>query len=107
LKLLNPKRLSSFREFLESSIDKIKSVRTSINLNNEQSICDGKRVILFIKNQLIKKSDQLKNKQSKCDLDRQIDESCKRTLGAIKLLFVSLDRYQMATLKHNEQDDSN
>ncbi len=107
LNLLNSKHLSTFRESIESSIDKIKSVRASINLNDERSICDGKGVILGIKNLVVKKSDELDNNPSKCDLDQQLNGSCEHTLEVIKFLFKTLHKYQLEAPKNNEQDDSN
>ncbi len=107
LNLLSPKHLSSFRELVESSIDKIKSVRTSIDLNNEQSILDGKRIILFIKEQFINKSVELYYNQSKCDLDRQLNVSCEKILAVIQVLFTSLYYCQMQIDQNNRKDNSN
>jgi len=92
---------------VESSIDKIKSIRTSINLNNEQTILDAKRVLLFIKDQFINKSVELCYNQSKCDLDRQLNVSCENILATIQVLFTSLYYYQMQIDQNNRQDGSN
>lgn len=107
LKLLNSQSSSSFQELVKLSIDKIKYVEASINLNNEQSICDGKGVLLFVKNNFIEESNELDNNQLKSDMDRQISELYENTLTAVDDLFPILYSYQLEAIKNNPQGDSN
>jgi hypothetical protein len=86
--------LSSFHTFFLSSIDEIKSLRSRINLRDEQSICDGKHVILLIKNQLTAIVSKLDNR-SENNLNQQLNIICNKALIAIRFLATRLHRYQM------------
>ncbi|CAF1351339.1 unnamed protein product, partial [Rotaria sp. Silwood1] len=78
-----------------STIDDIESIRSTINLHDEYSLCYAKRKISSIRNQINKTFDEQDINNSKFELDRQIYILYKKTLKTIELLLISLNHYQM------------
>ncbi len=103
---MTPEHLSTFRLFVQSSIKKIESVQISINLYDEQSICNGKRIILSIKNEFYMKFNGLSENRLNHDLNRQLNTSSTKIFRAIELLFISLDNYQLQIHQKNRSEDS-
>lgn len=99
---LHPECLSLLEPLIKSTIDKIKLIQTSINLYNELSICDGKRVLLSIRDQFVEKLKESSLNQEKHYIHRQLDASCKYILNGIKFLFGTLDNYQFKALTNNK-----
>ncbi|UJR17946.1 hypothetical protein I4U23_004845 [Adineta vaga] len=98
------KHLSSFREFILSSMEKIKSLRSDVDLLDELSICNGKKVLLTIKNEFSKKIEEAQINQSTSMLDQLIHNACKNTLRDIRFLLTTLYSYQMK-IYHEKQEN--
>jgi hypothetical protein len=96
--------LSSLHELITLAIRDIKSVRSNINLFDEPSICDAKRIILSIRDQFNTIVDKQDIRQSKSNSDRILYEACSKTLKAIRYLLASLYQYQMKIYNNNQQN---
>jgi hypothetical protein len=105
---IRPGNLIFFRELVKYAIGKITYIRSNINLSDDKSIHNGKKLILSLKNQFKKEREELdNNNQFECDLDRQHDEWCKQILTEIKTLSNSLDRYELQLNQNNRRNISN
>ncbi|CAM4979910.1 unnamed protein product [Rotaria socialis] len=105
--LLYPQYLSTFREFIHSAIDDIESIRSTINLHDEQSLQDAQKKTLSIKSRINKIIYEQDINYSKHGLDGQLLMSCKKTLKSMELLLISLDRYQIQLDQNNRRKHSN
>ncbi|CAF4393084.1 unnamed protein product [Rotaria sp. Silwood2] len=107
LNLLYRENLSKFREAVLLMIEEIESIRSTINLHDEQSLHHARRTILSTKDQINNTFYQQYIIYSECELNRQLDISCQKILKAIKFILTSIDRYQIQLDQNNRKKYSN
>ncbi|UJR17453.1 hypothetical protein I4U23_004348 [Adineta vaga] len=103
VRVLKNKRLPLFRLCVTHAIEKVKSLQIRINLSDEASICQAKKVIESIKNQLNRKYHELEIDSTGSEPDPAIHKTQSSTMRVIRATLTSLYRYQTKISPQNQE----